>query len=75
MWPLKTFLRFSLKRSHAEYVVIWLSRFWQSSHLSLGDLVTAGIECSVGSAMCCDGGKGVAGGGMGREVRSGAGLV
>eukprot|EP00966_Prymnesium_polylepis_P279656 6460732-Prymnesium_polylepis.1 len=51
-WPLNVFLRLSLKRSEAEYVVIWLSRFWQSIHLSLGVFVTAGIECCVGSAMC-----------------------
>ena len=36
----------------AEYVVIWLSRFVQSSHFWLGVFVTAGIEWSVGSAMC-----------------------
>lgn len=51
MWPLKVFLRFSLKRFRAEKITILLSILWQASHLWLGEGVTAGMECILGSAM------------------------
>lgn len=51
IWPVNVFLRFILNRFNAENMQILLSRLWHANHLPLGDNVTDGIECIVGSAI------------------------
>lgn len=51
IWPVKVFFLFILNRLMAEKITILLSIDWQASHFWLGDNVTAGIECIVGSAI------------------------